>query len=251
MIKKLNSQINILKILGLRQYIKYRFTRRGKKLILSIYNENILVRKGTPDLTVSLLTLGGEFDILSHIYSKDETGTIIDAGGYIGTAAIAMSKLYPLMKIISIEPSKDNFEILQTNIASHPNITALNCALVAKNRGQRLSSRSTGEWGYTVLDNTKDTIKVTSEIINIIEFQEILNYGEIKLLKMDIEGAETEIFNEASSEIHQIPAIFVELHERLVPGSIKAFNQVFVDYWKVLDSHEKWLCLSKHWAKHD
>ena len=49
----------------------------------------------------------------------------------MGTAAIVFSEMYPKAKIITIEPSLDNFDILQRNIAKYKNIKAIHGALSA------------------------------------------------------------------------------------------------------------------------
>ena len=51
-------------------------------------------------------------------------GLIIDAGGYLGTAAIAFSEAYPDATVVTIEPSPENFALLVQNTAAYPNIRA-------------------------------------------------------------------------------------------------------------------------------
>ena len=45
----------------------------------------------------------------------------------------------------------------------------------------------------------------------------------IDLLKIDIEGAEREIFRDPSSWIGKVDALIVELHERMKPGCNRSF----------------------------
>ncbi len=72
------------KILNDHKPIRIRFEKR------SIY-----IRPLTTDLTVALSSLGSEFECLRAILPADHDGLIVDAGGYIGTAAIKLSEVSP------------------------------------------------------------------------------------------------------------------------------------------------------------
>ena len=69
--------------------------------------------------------------MLSDLYPRAVEGVIIDAGGYIGTAALTLSELFHKAHILFIEASSANFELLKRNVANSPNIQPIRAALVA------------------------------------------------------------------------------------------------------------------------
>ena len=201
-------------------------SRRGT-LEVHIADEKILVRTGTPDLDVARWTLGGEFNSLTRAFPRGQCGLIIDAGGYIGTAAIALSKLYPLATVVTVEPSSDNFAVLGRNIAAHPRIHAHQAALVPTNspRVRTLRNRGSGEWGFNIIENDTDTSASVIEEVATITLDEILKMYDarsILILKMDIEGAEYPLLKDPEW-LERTKILVLELHERLVPGCEATF----------------------------
>ena len=78
--------------------VRYLIRRQaGSKdpLLLTFSGYGIHIRPNTPYLDVAYSCFCGEFDIIGQYAASDQDGLIIDAGGYIGTAAIALSTLFP------------------------------------------------------------------------------------------------------------------------------------------------------------
>ena len=65
----------------------------------------------------------------------------------------------------------------------------------------------------------------------------MLDYGleKIDILKIDIEGAEREVFRDPTLWIDKVDALIVELHERMKPGCNRSFykstNDEFDHEW--------------------
>ena len=118
---------------------------KGRVVRVCINGTEVSVRKGTPDLKVALSRLTGEFEMLRYLLPKAFDGVIVDAGGYIGAAAIALRKMYPAARVVSIEPSMTNVNILRQNVLGIPNIQVVHAALVSGDRKSvSLSDRGTG-----------------------------------------------------------------------------------------------------------
>lgn len=150
--------LDLINIIGVSSYLKYYFTSKGKLVKISINRHLVTVRKGTPDLGVAVSCLDGEFDILKYLFPKDYDGIIIDAGGYIGTATIALKQLYPGARIFVIEPSSDNLRVLQENVSNLNNVEVIHGALVGTSEQSiQLKNRGTGEWGFTVIAEPTDS----------------------------------------------------------------------------------------------
>jgi FkbM family methyltransferase len=150
---------------------------------------------------------------------------IIDAVAYTDYTAIYFAEKYPAAKIIAIEPVLSNFELLQRNTANYPQIFPINKALWYKNTRIQIHDQSTGHWGYAVTENTVQTSIILGEIdtITVDDIMREFQINRIDLLKVDIEGAEKEIFEHCHQWIANIEVIAIELHARIKEKCSQAF----------------------------
>lgn len=197
----------------------------GKKrtIDVDVLGNKLKLRTATPDLYVAIETLGGEFEMLS---SFPFTGPmfILDAGGYIGTASIALSSMYPNAVVLCVEPSSENFKILEQNIAKYSNIRALNAALVEEGGPEyvNLIETETGEWGFEVSTETQ----LAAPGIPTTTFSKIMrefNAERVQICKMDIEGGEEPLLRADDDWLSKTDALAIELHDRKRPGIDEAF----------------------------
>ncbi len=187
----------------------------------------LTVRSNTPDLDVAISTLGPEFKPLEGVLDPDFDGLIVDAGGYIGTAALALSRLFPQAQVVTIEPSSENLEILRANISDSANIDVIPAALTATPGRVTLSNRGTGQWGYTIIGADQSGATDEIEDVETITLEEIqARYADrpVGLIKMDIEGGEKVLLDNPGPVLSGVPALFIELHDRILPGCEAAFT---------------------------
>ena len=240
-----------IKKIGLKQYIRYQFSFKQKLVDLRINKFNIIVRKGTPDLEVAINSLYEEFEILRYLLPRNYKGKIVDAGGYIGTAAIVLSDMFPSSKIITIEPSKHNIKILKKNIGSQKNIEIVYGALVGeKIKKIPLKNRGTGEWGFTVVDKPLDVDKTLLNKLHDSPAYRIKDLGlvpeDIGILKLDIEGGEFNLLKYDSQTLNKINIIFAEMHDRIVRGCTNLFFDLSKNRILIKNSGEKYLSIKKN-----
>ncbi len=159
---------------------------------------------------------------------EDEPKTIVDAGANIGLTAIYLANKYPNAKIIAIEPEDSNFELLCKNVANYTNITPLHAALWHKNEKINLVDPGLGEWGFmTEEQDAAEKIAADTrhevDAMTVDKIMEKFNLDKIDILKVDIEGAEKEVFEDTSAWINKVDAIIAELHERMKTGANRSF----------------------------
>lgn len=238
-------------IVGLGPYLHYRYRsyRKNKEpMPVRVAGHEILVRPSTPDLRVAFNSLRHEFDVLSELLPQDYSGIIVDAGGYIGTAALKLSVMYPQASIVSIEASDSNYAMLLKNTSTQGNIHAIRAALYSESGcSMPLVDRGTGDWGFSIALHEKIDSERRIGTVNTITFADILREfpgKSIGLVKMDIEGGEYEIFKDPSTILHNIPAVFVELHDRIVPGCTEVFMHYCRGRWVLNAGGEKLLSLA-------
>jgi FkbM family methyltransferase len=140
--------------------------------------------------------------------------TIVDAGAHIGMASILFALKYPSARIIAIEPEDSNFAALIRNTAPYKNITPIQAALWREDGQVTLKpSKAHPKGAFHVAENgqqsaraiTMDTVMREAGIVSI------------DLLKVDIEGAEIEVF-ESCAWIKNVQIVALELHDRVRPG---------------------------------
>jgi FkbM family methyltransferase len=184
----------------------------------------IKVRKNTSDFAMfKQIFIDKEYDFPLGFIPK----TIIDAGANVGFASIWFAINFPNSKIIAIEPEKSNFAVLLKNTSSFKNITGLNLALWNKKTKLNIFDTGFDHCGYLV-ENKKNFKKTkivgSTSTTTIIDLMKNFRLKKIDLLKIDIEGAEKEVFDNCSKEwIGKVNSIFIELHDRLKKGSDSNF----------------------------
>jgi FkbM family methyltransferase len=174
------------------------------------------------------MNLCGEFDAPVAAAKPLKHRFIIDAGGYIGTAAITFAKAFPDATIVSIEPSRENHALLARNTAAYPNIVALNIALGAQPGSTWLRDRGKGGVGFTTiaapLDCPSALLLHEVDVVTVPDLMRRFRVQGVDLLKLDVEGAEYDLLKDRPAWIDEIRVIFAELHDRIVPGCETAFD---------------------------
>lgn len=147
-----------------------------------------------------------------HVY-KFEAGTkkplIIDCGANIGVSMLYFNCMYPEATIIAFEPDHELFKILKKNASSlsNPNIQVLEKAVWTEDT--QLSFFSQGALsGSLVTDFGRGNNTITVEAVDIRKYLQT----KVDFLKIDIEGAENELFFHISDSLVNVNFLFLEYH---------------------------------------
>lgn len=197
---------------------------------MRVCGESLRLRTASHDVVVAHETLCREFEDLDEIVDRRDDGLVIDAGGYIGTAAIRLAKMFPDATVVTLEPSRENIALLRENVARYPNIVVVNCALAGDaSRGTLpLRDRKSGFWGFSIVEDINDGAEAAHMYnVDLITMPQLLRrFGatRVAFMKLDIEGAEREVLNASTAWIDCIDVLAIELHERFARGCKAAFN---------------------------
>jgi len=237
-----------IKEIGLFSWTKLRLSKPGLLVRVKVRGYSIRIRSGTPDLEVALTSLSGEFEDLRGLLPAEYAGKVLDVGGYIGTATLALRRIFPIAEIICIEPSTENMKVLKLNLKGHKNISVVNAALVGSARETaNLFDRGTGEWGFTLVEDA--TSSKSGNFLNSVRAMTLSDFGvgtdDVGIIKLDIEGGEFEVMKFDAPHLQMIPVIFAELHDDVVPGCSSEFFKMSSNRELVHFSGEKWLSLRK------
>ncbi len=170
-----------------------------------------------------------EFHILKReiftqdVYSVDlntPAPVIIDAGAHIGLATLYFKKMFPAAKIWAIEPLSENFKLLEKNCQENflKDVTCIQAALAEKGTETTLYLDSSADKWFSTASNQAgawDQQQSTSpRQVPAIQLSLLIQQiGQpIDLLKMDIEGSELSVLQEARPLFRQIKNLVIEHH---------------------------------------
>ena len=146
-------------------------------------------------------------------YRVNAGDVVVDIGANIGTFSLYAAKICGASRVLSFEPFSENYSILTDNIGQNRlrNVTCVNQA-VAGNRGLRtlmLDSTDPGS-NSLVVGSLERAVEV--ECCTIEDIFQRFSLTKIDYLKMDCEGAEYEILENATPRLQQIGRISMETH---------------------------------------
>ena len=180
----------------------------------------IVLRPGTSDVP-----------LLYHIFvekeygikPKNEPAFIIDAGANIGFTAVYFANRFSKARIIAIEPEESNFQLLKKNTEAYPNVRCIKAGVWNSDTQLRITNlEKDSKWGFQV-EETNSAGPDTCPAISINALLKEENVKEIDIAKIDIEGAEKELFSKNTQWLSKTSLIVIEFHDRMKPGSSKPF----------------------------
>ena len=181
--------------------------------------------------SVTLRGKSSDFRVFDEIFIKDQYDShllpknpkvILDAGANIGLSSIYFAVRFPKSKIFALEPENSNYQILSKNTKSFENIILLKKALWSHSTDLHISNPSAEKWAFNFTESKLSTENLY-EGISVEGFMTDYSINEIDILKLDVEGAEKDIFSKNIDWIPKVKLIIVELHDRIVPGCSREF----------------------------
>lgn len=136
--------------------------------------------------------------------------TIVDAGANIGLASVFFATRFPEARVIALEPEAANFELLRRNTEAFPKIVPLHAALWSCDTTIGLSNPNDRVDSYRFNDSGSAQSVHAFDVPSLLQRFDLQT---IDVLKIDIEGAETEVFAASADWIHRVRMFIVELHD--------------------------------------
>jgi len=199
--------------------------------------KNIKLRNNSSDIDVfNQVIVNKEYD-----FNLDNNPLfIVDVGANIGLTSLYFSKKYPKTKIIAIEPDVDNINLLIHNTKEINQIIIEQKALWFHNDGVILEHSYSND-SHFVKGDASSGIKTDS--ITIDKIIEKYSLESIDLLKLDIEGAEKEIFDNNCLWLYKVKTLVIELHDRFKLGCAMNFFSALNDHNYTLSIHGELLII--------
>jgi FkbM family methyltransferase len=203
----------------------------GERLIelrLPGFGAPILVRAGTSDKATF------EQVFVSREYDTSFTGlvpqVIVDGGANVGFATRFFAQRYPRARIYAIEPEESNFELLVRNTQHLDTVTAIRGALWNRSASLRIDNPGDEKWAFRVVQN-QAAVGEPVDAVTVPEVMAKAGAPWIDMLKLDIEGAERELFEPGcESWLGRVNLLIIELHDRLRPGCSDSLFRAILPY---------------------
>jgi len=240
-IKKIGCNVSTL------QLIRKIFFCKKNNLICYIskhYKNPIYLRANTSDIAVyDEVILKESYRINTPI----EATTILDCGTNIGLSAVFFKNRFPKATIICVEPELSNFEMLLKNVEQYNNVITYHAGIWNKSTYLTVMNDKAEKYAFMVCE-TETISDNTIRAISITDIMKENHLEVIDILKIDIEGAEKEIFSsDYDYWMSKTKLIVIELHDRMKSGCSKAFFDALTHYnFEIVIREENIFCFMKH-----
>jgi FkbM family methyltransferase len=154
-------------------------------------------------------------------YEPIEPSLIIDGGAYVGFSTAFYAKKFPNAKVIAIEPSHDNSELLRKNCRGFENVAVIEGGLWPVSGFLRIANPDAPEWAYRCEETEENSVGAI-RAVSINEIMDQEGFQRCDLLKLDIEGAEELLFLDSKKWLPRVDAILVETHGANAEAAIHA-----------------------------
>ena len=171
--------------------------------------------------------------LIPWLFRLNKDSVVLDCGANIGGITLYLS--ITGATIYAFEPDPVAFKILSERCSNKKNITCINKGVWDKDAIIQLYRHHEMKYeevsfitGSSIVAGKKNVDASSSyeiEVIDLVNFIRQLN-KKVDLVKLDVEGAETEILNKIISETActLFKVMYVETHETKIPGQAAELN---------------------------
>lgn len=198
------------------------------QLLSTSKNSIVFARMKNSPQKIYLRNIASDKQIFQQIFLREELNVIfssipsviVDGGANIGMATLYLKMKYPDANIFAIEPDNSNFQLLKKNSKGLSAIKCYKNALWYQPAFLEIINKEAGNESF-IVNEVKENIGI--ELLKGITLDEIIKENRlvtIDLLKLDIEGSETELFkSDCESWLSKVKNLLVETHNWINPES--------------------------------
>ena len=180
----------------------------------------------------------GDLQVAMEVFREDayvlpdsiDPEMILDLGAHIGLATIYFRLRYPGARIHAFEPSAGRFNMLARNVEAFDGIEIHHFGLSSRTGHASLYNKPRAA-GYraTIVQREGSEETEVIELQTLDEVLENLDIDWVDVVKVDIKGAEFDLFRSCRS-LPKFGYIVGELHEHLIPGTCEDFASFFTGF---------------------
>jgi FkbM family methyltransferase len=191
--------------------LKYSFSFRNNPFDFATFEEVIL--KEDYNLTINF-----------------NPSTIIDGGANIGLTSVFFANKYPNADIVAVEPEEGNFEMLKKNTKNYGRISLIRSGIWSHSAILSVIDEGKGNNSFTVAEILSPKVD-SINAISIYDIMQERSWDTIDILKLDIEGAEKNVFKKNFEQwLPLVKILIIEFHDRMVEGCSSTVLKALSNY---------------------
>jgi len=191
--------------------LKYSFSFRNNPFDFATFEEVIL--KEDYNLTINF-----------------NPSTIIDGGANIGLTSVFFANKYPQADIVAVEPEEGNFEMLKKNTKNYGRISLIRSGIWSHSAILSVIDEGKGNNSFTVAEILSPKVD-SINAISIYDIMQERSWDTIDILKLDIEGAEKNVFEKNFEQwLPRVKILIIEFHDRVVEGCSSTVLKALSNY---------------------
>jgi FkbM family methyltransferase len=182
--------------------------------------------------TVQFFSYGELVNLFEEIFidqvysfkSSNKNPLIVDGGSNIGLSILYFKMIYPTCRILAFEPNPKAYKLLNQNISNN-HLTSVTQFNVALSDQEGDASLYPGRYSGSLTSSLFNYIEQDRmELINTRKASSYL-HEEVDLLKLDVEGSESEILNDliTSKKINLVKEMIIEFHPLITKVTVEKF----------------------------
>jgi FkbM family methyltransferase len=201
----------------------------GKHILTVGGGYKMSVRGGTTDIDVLRQVFQhGDYDLTRYswhynklvqcyhqLLADGKEPIIVDAGANIGAASVFFAGLFPKARILAVEPEPQNAECCRSNCREIEKVVVYEAAIGSVGGAITLTNPNGQAWApRTARSENGEGI----DVVTIPQLAASVPNGALFIVKIDIEGFESDLFTSNLGWIDEAQVVIVEVHDWMLPG---------------------------------
>lgn len=204
-----------------------------------------------PDMTVWLRAGSSDRMVLDQVFVTEEyaplrrlknVGNIFDLGANCGISSLWFLRTFPDSRITCVEPDPSNVEALRRNLAPYSERVRIHAKAVWSAKTTLSLIRDDGPLAGAWATQVRATDSLGPMSVETCTIAELIADAESKpidILKVDIEGAESELFSVFHDWSELVRCLAIELHGDEMRTTCRRLFEP--RHWELVESGELWI----------
>jgi FkbM family methyltransferase len=137
--------------------------------------------------------------------------------------SLCLAKNWPKARVIAVEPDERNFQVLKANTEGISNITPIEGAVASEDGAVQIAKPHDEPWAL----RTERATSIGPDSITAYSIRTLMGLApeaQPFIVKINIEGFESELFSRHTEWIKSFPIIILGLHDFMLPGQGSSNN---------------------------
>jgi len=185
--------------------------------VRALRGQEIGIRPGTSDAEVLFYTFFHRFHLPPKVLSlnREVALTVVDLGANIGLTMAHYASLFPTARVLGIELDRQNAQLCERNIRTYGERCQVVEGAVWREDGfidYEPAGSSQDAFTATALGLRSGTTRVSVRAMALDSLLSLHGVSEVGFLKVDVEGAERELFQGTPEWPQRVRSLKVEVH---------------------------------------